>query len=751
MDTTELFNSPIKVSQSKSSAGGILEFDPGISFTEGTVYYWRVAPVPASGGLIWNNASFIYIANSELGFNQSHYYQLDKSEKQRISLDPQTRKWKYDSLYHNLLARNGVYYTATVAEGDLTISVDGDPYVRSACLGYSLVFNLFDPFSIKPVENLTGAYGSVTPPCAPSRRWNFEFSYMTAASRKKIMDFMDSIPNGYYVTVRNFTNNLQPDSGYVKSWKADTTLYGIGNSLYHKLENVGFDKIDSFNSAKAFAFIYKKNDNNFVPKSVISNGLYDVITLTQDIKSPDSIGYITSPPFGPAKAWKKLYWAGNSSETKGGDFPTLDIIGVDPTGAETIVATGIDSSQLEFCLSCINIDQYPYLKLRMRNIDSINNTPYQLRYWRLTYVPVPEGAIAPNIYLKMKDTLDIGEPLDFKIAFKNISDAPFDSLKVKLIITDKDNVAHIIPVPRLRPLSAIGLANDTLNLSALIATETLAGTNTLYVEANPDDDQPEQFHYNNFAYHNFYVKADSLNPLLDVTFDGVHILNRDIVSSKPDIIVKLKDEAKWMILDDTSLLTLQVRYPNGSLRRYYFNNDSLRFTAAGQAPNPDNTATITFNPYFPDDGEYEMLVTGKDKSGNTAGNIQYRIAFEVINKPMISNMLNYPNPFTTSTAFVFTVTGTEVPQNIKIEIMTITGKIVREITKDELGPLHIGRNITEFKWDGTDQYGQKLANGIYLYRVVTNLNGKILDKYKATDDNTDKYFNKGYGKMYLMR
>ena len=71
---------------------------------------------------------------------------------------------------------------------------------------------------------------------------------------------------------------------------------------------------------------------------------------------------------------------------------------------------------------------------------------------------------------------------------------------------------------------------------------------------------------------------------------------------------------------------------------------------------------------------------------------------------MISNMLNYPNPFTTSTAFVFTITGSEVPQNIKIQILTITGKVVREITKDELGPLHVGRNITEFKWDGTDMY-----------------------------------------------
>jgi flagellar hook assembly protein FlgD len=126
---------------------------------------------------------------------------------------------------------------------------------------------------------------------------------------------------------------------------------------------------------------------------------------------------------------------------------------------------------------------------------------------------------------------------------------------------------------------------------------------------------------------------------------------------------------------------------------------------------------------------------------------------------MISNLLNYPNPFTTSTAFVFTLTGSELPQNMKIQILTITGKVVREITKEELGPIRIGRNITDFKWDGTDQYGQKLANGVYLYRVVTNLNGKSLDKLELdgfngdrySDKSTDKYFKSGYGKMYLMR
>jgi flagellar hook assembly protein FlgD len=151
------------------------------------------------------------------------------------------------------------------------------------------------------------------------------------------------------------------------------------------------------------------------------------------------------------------------------------------------------------------------------------------------------------------------------------------------------------------------------------------------------------------------------------------------------------------------------------------------------------------------DGEYELIVTGRDSVGNPAGSTDYRVSFTVINKPMISNMLNYPNPFTSSTAFVFTVTGTEVPQNIRIQIMTITGKVVREVTKNELGPIHIGRNITDFKWDGTDMYGQKLANGVYIYRVLTNLNGKKLDKFTSEDEVTDQYFNKGYGKMYLMR
>ena len=302
-------------------------------------------------------------------------------------------------------------------------------------------------------------------------------------------------------------------------------------------------------------------------------------------------------------------------------------------------------------------------------------------------------------------------------------------------------------MPRQKPL----ISGDTITLRYDIDTKAFSGSNTLFIEFNPDNDQAEEYHFNNFLYRNFYVKADKYNPLLDVTFDGMHILNRDIVSAKPHITIKLKDESNFLALNDTSLLKVQIRQPDGSLRLYHFDNDTMRFTPANLASG-ENTATIDLAPVLSgNDEEYELIVSGKDVAQNKAGDLEYHVSFRVISKPMISNLLNYPNPFTTSTAFVFTVTGSVVPQNIRIQILTVTGKIIREITKDELGPLHIGRNITEFKWDGSDMYGQKVANGVYLYRVLTNLNGKSLENFTDKGDDTDTYFTKGYGKMYFMR
>src|SRR5215203_196443 len=752
IDTTELFNSPFKIVKTVTKAGGILEFIPGITYVDNTVYYWRVAPIPDSGPFAWNTASFIYLANSERGFNQSHLYQHFKSGVKQIGLDSASRSWKFGQIPGDLFIRNGVFPTAAGFAVDFSVAINGDPYIRSVCGISNIIINVIDSRTLKPWFNAhvgdPSQFGS-DPVCGDDRKYNFQFNILDTNKRRKIVEFLDLIPKGYFVVVRNTTGTDPATNTYSSDWKTDTSYLGNGNSIYHRLYNQGFTGIDSFDSPRAWIFVYKKDEQpSFSPQFTFSQGLYDKITLTSVCQTMDTVGYITSPKFGPAKAWKELQWRGQTMDSVTGDNPTVDVYGIKNNGTIDTLISQLDLSRQTVSLSSINAVQYPYLQLNMRNIDTSNYTPYQLNYWRLTYDPVPEGAVSPNIYFSMKDTVDVAEPLEFKMTFKNISDIAFtDSIKVNAVVTDKNNVTHILPAWRQKPLPG----RDTMHIRYAIDTRQLVGMNSMNIEVNPNNDQPEQYHFNNTFYKSFYVRPDTLNPLMDDTFDNVHILNHDIVSAKPSIMINLKDESKWFLMSDTSTVTVQVRFPDGNLVNYRFDGTTMQFLPAQQAPNTENTATVNLKPFFDQDGEYELIVSGKDMSQNKAGVMQYRVAFQVFNKPMISNMLNYPNPFTTSTAFVFTITGSEVPQNIKIQILTITGKIVREITKDELGSLRVGRNITDFKWDGTDQYGQKLANGIYLYRVVTNLNGKSLDKFKAENDNTDKYFNKGYGKMYLMR
>lgn len=758
LDTSRLFNSPQLRSITLSSVGGVLEFNPSVSYADNTVYYWRVAPVPQTGPFIWNSSSFLYISNHLPGYNQSHYFQHLDSRAQRMRLT-EGRSWQFDSLDQNIFIRNAIFPEGGTQQAEYTVSINGATYIGGGCNYNAIIFNVFEPNTMIPWQNSFtpggGLYGSLSQSCGPMRQYNFEFLYTDTLNRRRIMNFINNVvPDGYIVTARgNIPSGTPSPPAFAQNWKSDTTFFGSGVSLYHTLANQGIPNVDTFNRPRTFIFLFVKNRQAFFPaRSVFAQTIYDKILLSADIPSIDSAGTVESPVFGPAKAWRKAYIKGDFSPgISATDSVQVSVYGIDNSNNEVELVTITNPLTDSLDLSGISAMSYPNLRLKLFARDRTQFTPYQLRHWRITYEPVPEGAIAPNIFFSSRDTFEVGEPLDIKVAFKNVSNVAFDSLKVKVTVTDQNNVTNIIPLPRKRPLTVYGTSGDTVQLSAPLSTANFSGLNTLYIEANPDNDQPEQYHFNNFLFRNFFVRPDSLRPLLDVTFDGVHILNRDIVSAKPDILVKLRDESRWLVLNDTSLLTLQIRHPNGTLRRYYFNNDTVRFTPAGQAPSTDNQATVNIKPYFTTDGEYELIISGRDRSNNKAGDLDYRVLFQVINKPMISNLLNYPNPFTTSTAFVFTITGTEVPQNMKIEIMTVTGKIVREITKDELGPLQIGRNITAFKWDGTDQFGQKLANGVYLYRVVTNLNGKALDKYKAEGDNTDKYFNKGYGKMYLMR
>ena len=69
---------------------------------------------------------------------------------------------------------------------------------------------------------------------------------------------MDSIPTGAYVVVRNIISPNQTANTYSSDWQKDTLVWGPNNSIYHRLVAAGLIDLDTYNSPKAFAFVYKK-------------------------------------------------------------------------------------------------------------------------------------------------------------------------------------------------------------------------------------------------------------------------------------------------------------------------------------------------------------------------------------------------------------------------------------------------------------------------------------------------------------
>lgn len=89
------FNSPLLVSTTVQSVGGLVQFNPTITYRNNTVYYWRVAPVSGSASPNWNQASFHYRTGNTTGMGQSHFYQHLLSDTIGVRLDSANRLWRF--------------------------------------------------------------------------------------------------------------------------------------------------------------------------------------------------------------------------------------------------------------------------------------------------------------------------------------------------------------------------------------------------------------------------------------------------------------------------------------------------------------------------------------------------------------------------------------------------------------------------------------------------------------------------------
>jgi flagellar hook assembly protein FlgD len=146
-------------------------------------------------------------------------------------------------------------------------------------------------------------------------------------------------------------------------------------------------------------------------------------------------------------------------------------------------------------------------------------------------------------------------------------------------------------------------------------------------------------------------------------------------------------------------------------------------------------------------GLYELVVSAKDRAGNKAGLLDYRVTFKVANTAPDLILSFYPNPFSNRTRFSFTLWGNYIPTGVQLQIFNSLGQLVRLVRADALGPLRLGRTVALFEWDGTDQGGHALANGVYSCRVVASSVSGENTPYKKIGDG----LLLAAGKVYLQR
>ena len=93
------------------------------------------------------------------------------------------------------------------------------------------------------------------------------------------------------------------------------------------------------------------------------------------------------------------------------------------------------------------------------------------------------------------------------------------------------------------------------------------------------------------------------------------------------------------------------------------------------------------------------------------------IDFEVVksSKFIINQVYNYPNPMSEATTFAFVHNQSGKEMNVKIDIFSIDGRLQRNIQKNIATE---GYRTDIIGWDGNDSHGNRLRQGIYIFRVT---------------------------------
>jgi flagellar hook assembly protein FlgD len=94
----------------------------------------------------------------------------------------------------------------------------------------------------------------------------------------------------------------------------------------------------------------------------------------------------------------------------------------------------------------------------------------------------------------------------------------------------------------------------------------------------------------------------------------------------------------------------------------------------------------------------------------------------------LAHVLNYPNPFTTRTEFFFEHNRPCTSLDVQVQVFTVSGRLVKTLNRQLACE---GYRTEGLPWDGRDDNGDKLARGVYVYRLnVSTAEGERAEKFE---------------------
>ncbi len=727
IDTIKTFNSNWKKISPNINGDAFISWKASVSLENQKVYYWRAKQLNNQNS-DWQASSFTYISNISNGWNQSHYQQYDDVSLKNIVFNNNTKQFDFTNTAYPILIRTKGNNGPSNVERRVRISV-----TVAALSFHSTDFDgfgiaAFDPINQSNTYNYPSVYNFKND--GVNGTGQFLFNTNNTTDVEALNEYLQNIPEGYFVVGFN-GKNFNPKA--------------LPQATQNLLTNLGLNKLTIINNGEPYAFWTQKGSHKKITPLELTADYssstpadQQFIDFSYDLLYPWDNGTLTSQKIGPASSWGEATF---DFATQSSDNLTYNIIGINHSGIETTLKSNLTTPAI--ALTDIASDNYPFLKLSVNISDTQNKSVPNLKGWRATYNPYPDIAFNPDVQNTFhSSTINQGDSVKLSIGYTNLEKQISDSVVVKYKLTKADRSIVNGSIKTSKPLAY----NETDKVFFSLSTKDIPGANTLQLSVNPKDNKDKN-ELNNYAVYNINVVKDDKEPVIDVLFDNKRIINGEVVSPTPKISISIADENKFLLLKDTTNIELYLKKEDEqTYKRIAFSDSKVIVQNTGTSNS--NKIDFLYSPNTLADGRYNLKLRGKDVSGNYNTASDYRVDFEVINEQTITNFLPYPNPFTTSMKFVFQVTG-KVPDKIKVQIMTVTGKIVREVFKNELGPINIGNNISNFTWDGTDQFGDRLANGVYFYNVILENNDKSEIKHRA--NNTDTFFKKNFGKIYLMR